>query len=76
MFVRKRLACSFCGKTAAEVAKLAAGPKVFICDGCVAEASRIMGDLSVGARTPIVSTPGLWLRLRAWLQRCERVSAA
>ncbi|HZA96145.1 MAG TPA: ClpX C4-type zinc finger protein [Burkholderiaceae bacterium] len=76
MFIRKQLACSFCGKTAAEVLKLAAGPRVFICDGCVAEASRIMSDPSVGTRTPIESTPTLWLRFRAWLQHCERVIAA
>jgi ATP-dependent protease Clp ATPase subunit len=38
----KRLACSFCGKSAAEVAKLVAGPRVYICDECVATANRIM----------------------------------
>jgi ATP-dependent Clp protease ATP-binding subunit ClpX len=27
--------CSFCGKSQHEVRKLIAGPKVFICDGCV-----------------------------------------
>jgi ATP-dependent protease Clp ATPase subunit len=36
MFGRRRLACSFCGKDAADVAKLVAGPKVYICDECVA----------------------------------------
>ncbi len=30
------LCCNFCSKTAAEVAKLVAGPGVFICDACVA----------------------------------------
>jgi ATP-dependent protease Clp ATPase subunit len=45
MFARRRLACSFCGKGAADVAKLVAGPKVYICVECVAVASRIMkGD--------------------------------
>jgi ATP-dependent Clp protease ATP-binding subunit ClpX len=44
MFTRNRLACSFCGRTAAEVAKLVAGPNVYICDRCVAEATRIMND--------------------------------
>ena len=45
MFRRKRLACSFCGKGEADVAKLVAGPKVYICDECVAVASRMMeGD--------------------------------
>jgi ATP-dependent Clp protease ATP-binding subunit ClpX len=29
------LICSFCGKSQHEVRKLIAGPKVFICDGCV-----------------------------------------
>lgn len=31
----KKLYCSFCGKKAAEVNKLIAGPGVYICDGCV-----------------------------------------
>ena len=45
MFGHERLACSFCGKSAAEVSRLVAGPKVYICDECVAVASRIMkGD--------------------------------
>jgi hypothetical protein len=30
------LACSFCGKDEADVEKLVAGPKVYICDECVA----------------------------------------
>lgn len=32
MFKRRALACSFCGKGAAQVTKLVAGPKVYICD--------------------------------------------
>jgi ATP-dependent Clp protease ATP-binding subunit ClpX len=32
---RPVLICSFCGKSQHEVRKLIAGPKVFICDGCV-----------------------------------------
>jgi len=48
MFGRTGLACSFCGKSAAEVSKLVAGPRVYICERCVAEAQRIMNtpDLS------------------------------
>jgi ATP-dependent protease Clp ATPase subunit len=38
----KKLACSFCGKDASQVAKLVAGAKAYICDQCVAKASRIM----------------------------------
>lgn len=41
MFTRK-LACSFCGRSEAEVAKLVAGPRVYICDRCAAEVMRIM----------------------------------
>jgi ATP-dependent protease Clp ATPase subunit len=40
----KPLKCSFCGKSADEVAKLVAGPKVYICDECVAAADRIMRE--------------------------------
>ena len=44
MFGRK-LACSFCGKSEADVAKLVAGPRrVFICDQCVAAARKMMAE--------------------------------
>ncbi len=50
MFKRK-LACSFCRKDEAHVAKLVAGPKMFIagpkvliCDECVAVANRLMQE--------------------------------
>ena len=36
--------CSFCGKSEDEVSKLVAGPKVYICDECVAIAVRIMKE--------------------------------
>jgi ATP-dependent protease Clp ATPase subunit len=48
MFASKRsIACSFCGKHSAEVAKLVAGPRsllrrVYICDSCVRIALRLM----------------------------------
>jgi ATP-dependent protease Clp ATPase subunit len=42
-FFRSRsLACSFCGRDESKVAKLVAGPRVFICDSCVAIAKDIM----------------------------------
>jgi ATP-dependent Clp protease ATP-binding subunit ClpX len=41
---RRKLACSFCGRSAADVAKLVAGPSVYICDRCAAEAVRIMTE--------------------------------
>jgi hypothetical protein len=75
MFLQKRLACSFCGKSAAEVSKLVAGPKVYICDACVAIASRIIDD-SGGATPPSPSASrtfwqrfvGRLSRLRVWLR--------
>jgi hypothetical protein len=42
MLKLRKLRCSFCKKTDAEVSKLVAGPRVFICDECVAVASRLM----------------------------------
>ena len=36
MATKEKLACSFCGKSSTQVAKLVAGPGVFICDACVA----------------------------------------
>ena len=46
---RRSLACSFCRKKEAEVAKLVAGPRlcfwrVYICDACVSIAHRLMED--------------------------------
>lgn len=32
---KKKLYCSFCGKSQDDVNKLVAGPEVFICDGCI-----------------------------------------
>jgi hypothetical protein len=43
--VRSELCCSFCGKPAAEVDKLVAGPGVYICNECVA----LCNDLIRGA---------------------------
>jgi hypothetical protein len=65
MFLRARLVCSFCGRKASEVAKLVAGPKVYICDQCVAMASRIMSD--AGGTTCLAPSPTLWRRLVEWL---------
>jgi len=36
------LRCSFCGKAAADVRKLLAGPAVFICDECVSVCVEIL----------------------------------
>ena len=41
---RRKLVCSFCRRSEAEVDKLVAGPRVYICDRCAAEAMRIMNE--------------------------------
>lgn len=38
----RRLRCSFCRKSDAQVSKLIAGPKVHICDTCVGACNRIL----------------------------------
>ena len=48
---RRKLACSFCGKRDFEVEKLVAGPRVYICDKCVALASQIMQSSSTGGQS-------------------------
>jgi ATP-dependent protease Clp ATPase subunit len=60
MFGNRLLRCSFCGKDETQVAKLVAGPKVYICDACVTTARQIMdnsGDATPKAR------PSAWRRL-------------
>lgn len=39
---RKALKCSFCGKSAKDIARLLGGPKVHICDECVEACNRIL----------------------------------
>ena len=40
--VKRHLRCSFCGKSEREVAKLIAGPKVYICEACVGVCNGIL----------------------------------
>jgi ATP-dependent Clp protease ATP-binding subunit ClpX len=40
----KPLRCSFCGRDQDAVKKLVSGPGVYICDQCVATATRIMDE--------------------------------
>ena len=40
--LKKTLRCSFCGKTEKEVARLLAGPHVYICDACVGACNKIL----------------------------------
>lgn len=54
--------CTFCRRPQSEVAKLIAGPKVFICDACVAAAERSMAGSS---------TPGLALAGEGSRAKCS-----
>ncbi len=63
MFLHTKLACSFCGKSAAEVSKLVAGPRVFICESCVAAANRIINDPTLNVPQELSAKQSLWRRL-------------
>lgn len=39
---RRDAVCTFCGRPPADVAKLIAGPNVFICDRCIASAEAVL----------------------------------
>jgi hypothetical protein len=69
MFRRRRLACSFCRRSEAEVAKLVAGPKVYICDACVTLAQRAMEGRPVDEGGPREPRPGVLQRL--WGRLCR-----
>ena len=76
MFKLGRLRCSFCGKSAAEVSKLVAGPRVYICDACVAVASRLMeGDPHDDGR-PHTEGQSVWQRVSARARRLLRGEGA
>src|SRR5258708_36409888 len=49
---KRNLICTFCERPDDQVAKLIAGPEVFICDACVALAERTKNGGSRGARGP------------------------
>jgi ATP-dependent protease Clp ATPase subunit len=60
----RRLRCTFCGKNDSEVSKLVAGPRVYICDKCVAVASRLMEGGSHDDSAPKVE-PTIWRKFSA-----------
>ncbi len=72
----RRLRCSFCGRSATEVEKLVAGPRVTICDRCAFEAVRIMNESQPGDRPSEPWHGGLFAalerRARALLRRLWR----
>ncbi|HET7607709.1 MAG TPA: ClpX C4-type zinc finger protein [Gammaproteobacteria bacterium] len=68
MLPRRKLTCSFCGKSAAQVAKLVAGRRGYICDVCAAEAHRIMSEWDSAAPLP-PAPPSIGARIRRLLSR-------
>ncbi|HKC63432.1 MAG TPA: ClpX C4-type zinc finger protein [Pyrinomonadaceae bacterium] len=74
MIKLKRLRCSFCGKNEAEVSKLVAGPRVYICDECVAIANRIMNGPH-DDNQPTKVEPTVWRKLLDRARRSLRGSA-
>lgn len=70
----RRLRCSFCGKNETEVLKLVAGPRVYICDGCVAIASRMMNDPRNDHQPPSVQR-SVWRRVLTRARRFLRGDA-
>lgn len=49
------LSCSFCGKRQKQVAKLIAGPGVYICDGCIARVHTVLAASGQRVSTPIAT---------------------
>jgi hypothetical protein len=54
--VKRDAVCTFCGRPPGEVSKLIAGPNVYVCDACVAQAEQVV------AGTP--KTPSLFFLSR------------
>ena len=70
MLFERKLKCSFCGKSATQVAKLVAGYRGHICDVCAAEAHRIMSEPdATGPRIAPPQSPSLGVRVKRLLSR-------
>ena len=73
MLKLRMLRCSFCRKSEAEVSKLVAGPRVYICDDCVAVASQIMN--SHDDSQPPKLEPTIWRKLLSLVSNQTGVKA-
>src|SRR5687767_11408183 len=65
----RRLRCSFCRKNNDEVLKLVAGPRVYICDECVAIANRLMDEAPHDDSPSSAVEPTIWHKLSARVQQ-------
>jgi hypothetical protein len=72
MIKLRRLRCSFCRKDETRVSKLVAGPRVYICDECVAAASRIMDGGPADEGRSHDAAPSAWRRLLSHARRLWR----
>jgi len=59
----RQLRCSFCRKDADNVKKLVAGPRVYICDACVAIANRLMDEGSDDGFEVTKKRSSMWQKL-------------
>lgn len=70
--------CSFCGKRKDQVARLVAGPGVYICDECVALCNEIINQ-PPAPTTPAGPPVTEWVRsasqLKPWWRRLFRIEA-
>lgn len=65
----RRLSCSFCRKNENEVKKLVAGPRVYICDECVAIATKLMSEDQSDTSATV---PTLWEKLSTRVSKVFR----
>ena len=75
---RKSIAsCSFCMKPSTEVAKLVAGPGVFICNECVTLSAQIIdGSITMDIPSPAVAPWEMEMPLDAVLTSLRAIGAA
>jgi len=62
--LKANLSCTFCKRPQAELARLIAGPKVYICDGCIEAAELSLNGDCAPVRHPAFSVAGERSRAR------------
>lgn len=72
--VTRDTVCTFCQRPASEVAKLIAGPKVYICDACVALAAKARTRGSARAASGALTLSGEGGRARCSFCRKQRAA--
>ncbi len=67
--MRHSLRCSFCRRHEDEVAKLVAGPRVYICDRCVAIATEMMNTPPDPDQPAAAVRRSFRIRVAGWRRR-------